>query len=542
MRQLRLTFFAFILSSATFAGPTIHSQLVNSNPSHELHVPGWVVANPTVQAAVTNAMQSDILYRQSDKTEWRWNGTAWEQIPVITATFTPTSTPTGTLTPTSTPTNTPTATFIPASKVSFNNAGTNYTATTSQAAHVEADNWLRGTVPFPAPISITSASAILIASGAKLTLGPSSGANFSLLDTDGYGLKDVNSTISILGVAPVTFGVLGGPHLLIDASNNSTLTSQGTGDIRLISGNAVSMNASGSDLTMHNTGDIVANASNAISLTDSSSAQLALPGTNSISLITPFEGFSADDTGAYGTAAMFNAAVTIKIDGVNGGITSTDFSGSRFQLDGLGGSTWFTQSGEGWQFYGDGSGNLDETTFADHHGNNFDINSSSWYMYNTTAGHGLIMDFGGQTSLHFIGDGTGFLSAPVTGSMRVNGGGVTEILNAGAISIRGGNIDMNFGNITSLASPSTSSDAVPRSYVDALVPSGVFSFAVSFVNPLTTPVTVLVPGASSTSFIAFGERGTALASSFGWTSPGPGTIVCNGTAVSAVTVTAVGVK
>ena len=63
----------------------------------------------------------------------------------------------------------------------------------------------------------------------------------------------------------------------------------------------------------------------------------------------------------------------------------------------------------------------------------------------------------------------------------------------------------------------------------------VFSGFVTFSNALTTPVTIAITGATSTSKVTFGELGTAIASSFGYT-PSTNQVIFNGTFAGAATV------
>ena len=100
-----------------------------------------------------------------------------------------------------------------------------------------------------------------------------------------------------------------------------------------------------------------------------------------------------------------------------------------------------------------------------------------------------------------------------------------------------GVLNMGSSPITNLTDPTNAQDAATKNYVD-----NIFKGAVTFVNALTTPVTQVIAGCSSTSSFAFGEKGAALASSFGWTSPQATTIVFNGTFAGAATISYIGMK
>lgn len=94
-----------------------------------------------------------------------------------------------------------------------------------------------------------------------------------------------------------------------------------------------------------------------------------------------------------------------------------------------------------------------------------------------------------------------------------------------------GVVNMNNHPVTNMSDPTNAQDAATKNYVDTRVYSGFVTFS----NALTTPVTVTITGATATSRVVFGERGTALASSFGYTAS-TNQVIFNGTFAGAATV------
>lgn len=416
-------------------------------------------------------------------------------------------------------------TEIDAALVEFDNAGTDYTATSAQGALVEVDDWLLGNTVFPSALNIQSHGLSLTAATGNLTLLGSGSGELSLLSTDQVRLEN---SLSHIDFSPAGLATIASTQFI--ANYDDDYFGMGQGAYELLNPDTVGiiMGVGG------------------------------FPG-------TPFQGVFCADTGSYGQAGIYNLAASIFADDTNGSIAMTDLAGSYLKLYGDGDYSLSASDTTGFYFYGDGAGSTDEMTYVDKNNNNFDFNSSGMFIYNTHAGYGLFMDYGGQTGFHLVGDGTYYLSAPVTGSGRVNAGGTTQVMSSGVYRVTtvagmkfelndsddayefnpadgSTTVDMGSMFVESVKDPVTSQQAATKNYVDGLVPSGAFGFAVTFSNALTTPVTQVIPGVSSTSFIAFGERGTAIASSFGWTSPGPNTIIFNGTFAGAATITGVGLK
>jgi hypothetical protein len=132
----------------------------------------------------------------------------------------------------------------------------------------------------------------------------------------------------------------------------------------------------------------------------------------------------------------------------------------------------------------------------------------------------------------FWGNGTAEFFAEPTSMEWSDGVGTT-------FSVGSMNVNCAGSTIVGAADPTNAQDGATKNYV--YTHSGdIQAGSVTFTNSLTTPVTVVATGFSSSSKVTMSERGTAVAASFGWTSPGPNTIVFNGTLAGAATITWIG--
>lgn len=146
----------------------------------------------------------------------------------------------------------------------------------------------------------------------------------------------------------------------------------------------------------------------------------------------------------------------------------------------------------------------------------------------------------------FWQNATGFYMTIDSGTSNYIGlsGTQADIVSGALVNINGGSggTTFNLTKVNGVPTPSANNDAANKLYADTICPGTLFFGAVTFVNSLTTPVTQTISGVSSSSYVAALERGTAVAGTFGWTSPGAGTIVWNGSLGGAATLTYVGFK
>lgn len=170
------------------------------------------------------------------------------------------------------------------------------------------------------------------------------------------------------------------------------------------------------------------------------------------------------------------------------------------------------------------------------------------FMATTPSGNGLyIDDYGpdlgwfdnpkGNSYLNFAEDGS-------NGNTRLNSDGVLY-LSSGKESVAvsgvtnvslsaGTAVTINAPTITVSQDPASAPEIATKNYVDTH-PGNILSGFVTFANALTTPVTVAITGVSATSKCTMGERGTAVASSFGYTAS-TNQIIFNGTFAGAATI------
>ncbi len=175
MKQFRLTFLAFILASGALAGPTIHSQLTDTNASRELHLPGYSMATTTAMAAVTNRITGDVCYVAANNKYYYWSGSAWTLF----------------------------AAPVTAASVTFDNSGTDYTATNVQDAIVQVDHWLNGSVTFSTDLHFRSATnmtlenikaSLILGTAGDIFLGGNSSQGFTLSGDDASHIVEMTYT------------------------------------------------------------------------------------------------------------------------------------------------------------------------------------------------------------------------------------------------------------------------------------------------------------------------------------------------------------
>jgi hypothetical protein len=201
------------------------------------------------------------------------------------------------------------------------------------------------------------------------------------------------------------------------------------------------------------------------------------------------------------------------------------------------------------------------------------LNPAGFGAYADTSGNtALIMTTAGRVQLRsginfneviFNTDGSTFLtstnSAPLSiisdpGGMEVEyNGGITFVNenNSAIIFDTNGNIKnpnntssatYSVGGIPTPGASGTSASGAPLTVNSGIITGfgptptpSIFSGFVTFSNALTTPVTVSITGATATSKVTFGEKGAAVASSFGYT-PSTNQVIFNGTFAGAATV------
>jgi hypothetical protein len=151
--------------------------------------------------------------------------------------------------------------------------------------------------------------------------------------------------------------------------------------------------------------------------------------------------------------------------------------------------------------------------------------------YDSIGGFSLFNDPTGVKIASDLGAGASqYLYIKSNGSCNFVG----TIFNMGCV------LNMQSHAVSAVSDPTSAQDAATKNYVDGLVPGGIVRGTVTFVD--TTPVTVNINGCSSTSSFCMSEKGTAVASTFGWTSPAANTIVFNQSLAAASTITYIGIK